>query len=212
MLAWPSLGRRRRVSCIAMIALLLGTGDVITVPSLSTHAHFAETIALVRVSASKAMTIDVDGQTEGCGHVYTASVVQSVKGAKPGATIDFFSDYDSGRTRYGDFFVVLRHSTPQVREAVLAALADDPPGRDRERAKCSLRNERSVRGSAESLMIPASAELAHEPGGPWFVRTRSNVLWRPDFESVPVEKDGEHYDAVSWNEIQRVFQYEMTVR
>jgi hypothetical protein len=190
---------------VVAVVLLAGSGAVITTPGLPALARSADTIALVRVVSAEQVMTEVDGTKERCGRRYTALVLDSIVGAQRGATIEFFSDYASPSDPEGEFFVMVRAKTPQARDRVVAAIAEDPPGRTREMEMCFARNEHTVKGTEESFMVAAEVDLSDRPGGPWFIRTKTNVLRRPEFDSVDVALDGNAAKAVSWQEVKRVF-------
>lgn len=183
-------GRIRLLNGVVMMALmtaLTAGGTDIDHPSLEEIVSASDRIARVEILGYEAATFLHEGAEQHCGTVYTAHVVEPLKGG--GNTFKFLAatERDFVGTKR-DYLVFALKTAGLPRPG-----SDDP---DAPWVRCRLESAPFLLSERAQVMIPFGKDGAVAPNGEWLRIARSSAISTLPMEEAEI--GGQPYGFVKW--------------
>jgi hypothetical protein len=164
----------------------------------------SETVARVRIVAREPIEFEYEGKVHECGHLYSAEVVESMKGRAHPFRFHLEEDADFGGFDVEHFVIVQRRNQERALDR-LTPLFESLTGLERERIRCSLSIEYFVHDPRQAL-LPFDSSAAQQFGGKWLRQNRGSVISRIDFDHREIGKGEEAYMVFSWDDVKSAVQ------
>lgn len=150
----------------------LAGADTALIPPIQVLTEDSAYIARVRIDSRKPVTFDVDGESDTCGYMFSAHVVESLKGEA--TELLFFGDVESGFVDLDRDYVALIFDRRGDDTALEKAVRSQLGARNLQNIKCQLEASRLFVRSAPHTLIPFQHRRGEEPGS--IARDRLGVL------------------------------------